>query len=130
MDVQQQEKLLRNDPSFKRLPPGDQQRLMQQLRQVDRMPAGERERRLARNEMLEGLSPEQQMQINRSATRFQDLPQARRALVRQAFQELRSVPLDQRQTVINSARYQNMFTPRERGILSNLLRVEPYQPPQ
>lgn len=127
--VQQQERLLRSDPSFKTLPRGDQQRLMQQLRQVDRMPAPERERRLARNEMIERLSPEEQMRINRSATQFRGLPQDRRALVRQAFQDLRSVPMDQRQTVLDSARYQHMFSPQERGILSNLLRVEPYQPP-
>jgi len=38
------------------------------------------------------------------------------------------VPLDQRETVLNSARYQNAFSPQERGILSDLLRVEPYEP--
>jgi len=103
---------------------------MQQLRQVDRMPQGERERRLARNEMIERLSPEQQMQVNRSMSRFQGLPTQRRTMVGQAFRQLQSVPPDQRQTVINSARYQNMFSPQERGILSNLLRVEPYEPSQ
>jgi hypothetical protein len=32
--------------------------------------------------------------------------------------------------VLNSSRYQNAFSPEERGILSNMLRVEPYQPPR
>jgi hypothetical protein len=45
-----------------------------------------------------------------------------------AFRDLRSVPLDQRQTVLNSARYQGAFSPEERGILTDLLRVEPYEP--
>lgn len=121
---------MRKNPSFKALPPGDQHRLMQQLRRVDRMPPAQRERRLARNSMLERLSPEEQMRINRSAQRLRQLSPGREALVKQAFQELRSVPLNQRQTVLNSARYRHVFTPEERGILSNLLRVEPYVPPR
>jgi hypothetical protein len=48
--------------------------------------------------------------------------------MKNAFQGLRAVPLDQRQTVLNSARYQGAFSPEERGILSDMLRVEPYQP--
>jgi hypothetical protein len=51
-------------------------------------------------------------------------------VVKGAFQDLRSVPLDQRATVLNSARYQNQFSPDERGILTNLLRAEPYEPPR
>ena len=47
--------------------------------------------------------------------------------MRRAFQDLRAVPLDQRPMVLNSSRYQGVFTPEERGILSDLLRVEPYQ---
>ena len=35
---------------------------------------------------------------------------------------------DQRQTVLNSSCYQGAFTPDERGILSDFLRVEPYEP--
>jgi hypothetical protein len=32
--------------------------------------------------------------------------------------------------VLNSNRYQNQFSPEERGILSDMLRVEPFEPPQ
>ena len=45
-----------------------------------------------------------------------------------AFRDLRGVPVDQRQMMLNSERYGQNFSPEERGILSNLLRVEPYQP--
>jgi len=38
------------------------------------------------------------------------------------------VPLDQRQMVLNSSRYQGVFTPEERGILSDFLHAEPYEP--
>jgi hypothetical protein len=58
------------------------------------------------------------------------LPPDRQALVKRAFQDLRSVPLDQRNTVLNSASYRNTFTPDERNTLSNLLRAEPYEPPR
>ena len=51
-------------------------------------------------------------------------------MMKEAFRNLREVPPDQRQTVLNSSRYQSAFSPEERGILSNMLRVEPYEPPR
>ena len=120
--------MLRSDPSFKRLPSADQQRLTQQLRQVDKMPEQQRDRRLARNEMLERLSPDERMSIARSGRQWATLPSDRQAAMKRAFNDLRGVPQDQRQTVLNSERYQGAFSPLERGILSDFLRVEPYEP--
>ena len=128
--VQDQEKMLRQDPSFSRLPQNDQQRLVRQLHQVDQMPEPQRERRLARAQALDRLSPQERSQVTDSARRWSSLPSDRQAMMKQAFRNLREVPPDQRQTVLNSGRYQNNFNPEERGILTNLLRVEPYQPPQ
>jgi hypothetical protein len=51
-------------------------------------------------------------------------------MMKGAFQDLRAVPPDQRPMVLNSSRYQGAFSPEERGILSDMLRAEPYQPPQ
>ena len=51
-------------------------------------------------------------------------------MIKGAFQDLRSVPPDQWQTVLNSARYQSQFTPEERGMLTDVLRAEPYAPPK
>lgn len=126
--MQDQERMLRSDPSFKRLPQADQQRLTQQLRRMDQMPERQRDRRLARNEMLERLSPDQRQGIARSGRQWSSLAPDRQGIMRRAFNDLRGVPLDQRQTVLNSARYQGAFTPEERGILSDFLRVEPYEP--
>ena len=56
--VQQQQQMLRSDPSFRQLPQGEQQRLMNQLNRVNQMPNAQRERTLARAENLERLSPE------------------------------------------------------------------------
>jgi hypothetical protein len=128
LPVQEQERVLRSDPSFARLPAQDQQRLVQQLHQVNQLSEEQRQRRLARAEIIEHLSPQERMQINLSARRWAALPLPRQALMKDAFRDLRSVPLDQRQTVLNSSRYQGVFSPEERGILSDMLRVEPWQP--
>lgn len=126
---QGQEQLLRSDPSFRRLPENDRQRLMRQLQQVDRMPPEQRERRLERAEMIEHMSPQERMQLSQSSRALRQLPAGRQAMVKRAFQQLSAVPPDQRQTELNSARYQGMFSPQERNILGNLLRAEPYEPP-
>ena len=127
--VQGQVQMLRNDPAFNRLAPSEQQRVLQQLRQVDRMPAQQRERRLARAEILERMAPQERMRVSRSAQRLETMPPARQTLMKNAFRDLSAVPLNQRQIVLNSSRYQHVFSPQERGILSDLLRAEPYGPP-
>jgi hypothetical protein len=127
---QDQERMLHNDPSFSRLPAQQQQRLVQQLNRVDQMPEAQRERRLARAENLERLSPQQRAQVQDSARRWTTLSGDRQMVMKNAFKDLRNVPPDQRQTVLNSARYQNAFSPEERGILGSMLSVEPYQPPR
>lgn len=128
LPVQTQQKLLQSDPSFKRLPSTDQQRVLNQLQQVDKLPDQERQRRLARAETLERMTPQERTQLNQSSRDLSALPADRQTLVKRAFRDLRAVPLDQRQTVLNSERYRGQFSPQERGILTNLLRAEPYQP--
>jgi hypothetical protein len=78
--------------------------------------------------MLEHMSPEERMQANLAGRRWASLPPDRQALMKNAFRDLRAVPLEQRQIVLNSSRYQGVFTPEERGILDDVLRAEPYEP--
>jgi phage-related protein len=125
LPVQDQERILRNDPSFRRLPASEQDRLVQQLHHVNQLPEEQRQRRLARNEILEHMSPQEQMRVYNSMNRLNALPADRKALLGSAFRDLRAVPMDQRATVLNSSRYQNTFSPEERGILSDVLRAEP-----
>lgn len=68
------------------------------------------------------------MRVNISARRWATLPPDRQTLMKNAFRDLRAVPLDQRQMVLNSSRYQGVFNPEERGILTDVLRAEPYEP--
>lgn len=126
--LQNQEQMLRHDPSFRRLPQGEQQRLVQQLRDVHRLTEQQRERRLARNEMLERLSPEERLRVTHSAQEWSTLPPDRQATMKQAFRDLRGVPRDQRSIVLNSERYKEQFSPQERKILTEMLKVEPYEP--
>jgi hypothetical protein len=130
LPVGQQERLLRAEPGFNRLNPGEQQREILQLRQLNQLPEAQRERRLARNEALERLSPGERMRVVQAMQDRANLPPDRQELVRRAFRDLRGVPVDQRETILNSERYSSTFSPQERGILSNILRVEPYEPPE
>jgi hypothetical protein len=130
LPVGQQERLLRQEPGFNRLSPADQQRQIQELHRLDQMPEAQRDRRLARAENFERLSPMEQTQVRQSFRQLDALPADRHEMVRHAFRDLRGVPINQRDTVINSARYGAAFSPQERAILSNLLRVEPYEGPQ
>ena len=130
MPLQDQERMLRSEPSFNRLPQADQQKLVRQLHQMDQMPEAQRERRLARAEALERLSPQERTQVNASVQEWRSLPSNRQSMMKNAFQDLRKVPPDQRQMMLDSGHYRNMFSPQERSILSNLLRVEPYRPPE
>jgi len=120
--------MLRSDPTFTRLPSADQQRVVQQLRQVNQLPNEQRDRRLARAEAIERMSPQERIQVNNSARLWAAQPQDRQTLMRSAFRDLRNVPEDQRTTVLNSERYKSAFSAEERGILADMLRAEPYQP--
>jgi hypothetical protein len=128
MPIQDQERLLRNDPVFTRQAPAEQQREVQQLHHLNQMSEQQRQLRLARSEMLERLSPQDRLNLSSASRQFATLPPDRRQVMTRAFHDLRAVPPDQRDTVLNSARFQSQFSPQERGILSNFLRIEPYEP--
>jgi hypothetical protein len=130
MPVGQQERLLRQEPGFNRLNPGEQQREVQQLHQLNQMPEAQRERRLARAEAVERLSPGEQMQVKQSSRQFATMLPDRQAVVRRAFHDLRGVPVDQREMVLNSARYSSALSPQERNVVRNFLRLEPYDGPR
>jgi hypothetical protein len=128
LPIQEQERILRNDPSFRRLSPADQQRIVEQFHQVHQLTPEQRQRKLARTEIIEHLSPQDRMQVERSFRLWATMPLDRQALMKSAFHDLRDLPLEQRPMVLNSQRYQGVFSSQERAILSDFLRVEPYMP--
>jgi Protein of unknown function (DUF3106) len=128
MSLPEQERALQNEPGFNRLAPQTQHQLVDRLRQIDSMPAEQRERTLGRIEALERLSPQMRQQVSASAEAIRTLPAERQRMVKKAFRDLRDDPPEQRQSLMASPQFQEQFTPQERGILSNLLSVEPYEP--
>ena len=125
---ERQEELLRRDPYFIRLNPVEQRKVINQLYRVNQMSDQQRERRMARAEAIERLSPQEKMQVNASMQRMQMLPEDRRQMIRKAFRDLRGVPPEQRDVVLGSAYYRTTFSPDERLILHDLLKVEPFEP--
>jgi hypothetical protein len=128
MSAADQERALQSEPGFDRLPPQTQRQLVNRLRQIDSMPADQRQRTLDRIEALERLSPQMRQQVSASAETLRTLPPGRQRMVKKAFRDLRDDPPEQRESLMASPQFQAQFNPQERGILSNLLSVEPYEP--
>ena len=124
----QQQQLLLKDPTFLRLNPMEQHKVLNQLHQMESMNDQQLQRRLARAELIERLSPADKIEVNASAERMRDLPPERKQMLRRAFQDLRGVPMEDRDMVLSSAYYRKTYSPAERIILHDVLRVEPYEP--
>jgi Protein of unknown function (DUF3106) len=125
---EQQQRALQSEPGFNRLPPETQQKLMNRLNQLNRMPPNQRQRTMEHIEAMERLSPQMRQQVRASVQQFHALPEDRQRLIKKAFRDLRAYPPEQRQAMMNTSQFQAQFTPQERGILGNILAVEPYQP--
>jgi hypothetical protein len=126
--VGDQQRSLQQEPGFSRLPQPQQQRLLNHLQQLDSMPPQQRQRTLNRIENMERLSPAKRQEVRGAAQQMGQLPPDRKQSVQRAFRELRSVPPAERQQMLDSPEYRSQYSGQERGILSNLLSVEPYQP--
>ncbi|MBW4026581.1 MAG: DUF3106 domain-containing protein [Acidobacteria bacterium] len=129
LTVQEQEKALRNEPGFARLPAQQQQRLINRLYALDSRPPEQRARILQRMENMERLSPEQRAEVRGAAQGLAMMPPDRQHMVKRTLRELRDLPPEERQSALASPYYEDRFSPQERTILGNLLKVEPYNPP-
>lgn len=125
---EEQQKALAQEPGFNQLPLQTQQRMQERLRQLDAMSPEQRQRRLRDVETMERLTPQQRNEVAAATHEWGALPQDRRRLVGRAFRDLRAMPPDQRQAALNSERFSGQFSNQERGVLRNLLSVEPYLP--
>jgi hypothetical protein len=123
-----QENALRREPGFNRLPPQQQQRLVDRLHQLDTMPPQQRQRTVGRIENMERLTPDRRQAVRNSAQELSNMDPARKQQVRGAFRALREMPPGERERVLNSPAYRSMYSDHERQVLGNLLSVEPYTP--
>ena len=128
MPLAAQERALRNEPGFNRLPPATQQRLFSRLQQLNAMPPAQRELTLERLETWERLSPAQRQQVRNGIQQVHQMPPGRRQMMRTAIRDLSEFPPSQRQSVLNSPDFLHRYSPHERQILGNIMMAQPYTP--
>jgi Protein of unknown function (DUF3106) len=124
-----QQKALQNDPQFRKLPPQQQQRLVNRLQNFNNLPAQEQQRRLNRIETWEHLTPQQKSQARQLASQWQRLAPQRKQMMKSAIGDLRAMPPDQRERVLESDRFKGMFSDQERNMLRETTKL-PLAPAQ
>ena len=130
LPVPEQLRQLQNEPGFNSYPPAVQQRLRNQLMQLNTMTPEQRAQRLGRVQTLRELTPEQSQRWRDSVQQMRMLPPPRRGQVLGAFRTLRELPPDQRERLLNSPNFAGRFSPDERRTLGDALLGEPYPPIQ
>jgi phage-related protein len=128
MSLQEQQRALRAEPGFDRLPAAEQQRLYQRLQQLDAMPPERRARTLARMEALERMSPEQRQRVRSAMQQVTAMPPDRQRMMRKAFRDLSELPPAERNAMLKSSALRQQFSDQERQTLGILLTMQPYQP--
>ena len=128
----EQDRALQNDPGFRHMTPQQQQRLRQQLHYFASLPPHEQQRIVDNMDRWAHLTPEQKQVVNR----IRQLPPDRRRMVTTAVRDLSAMPPGERDRMINSGRFKKMFTPDELDIMAGAVRLpfapgaRPEEPPQ
>ncbi len=117
LSLADQQKALQNDPQFRKLPQQQQQRLVNRLQNFNSLTPQEQQQRLNRIETWEHLTPQQKSQARQLASQWQQLPQQRKQMMKTAIGDLRGMPPDQRERVLESDRFKGMFSDQERNML-------------
>jgi uncharacterized protein DUF3106 len=120
LPLDQQLKLLENDPKFKRLSPDRQEAMRDWLRKFNSMPPAKRDQALKRMEFLAKLTPQQRQQLRDANQQIQGLPPDRRVAVHKAVRHLRQMPPDQRKEILASDRFKSTFSDQEQKLISSL----------
>ena len=128
MSFLDQERALRTEPGFNRLPPARQQRLLERLQQLDAMPPARRERMLERLEAWERLSPEQRQQVRVGILEVHQMPFDRQIMIHRAVRDLSEFPQSQRGEILNSPEFRRHYSDYERQVLATLMLAQPYEP--
>ena len=118
--VPQQEQQLRQDPHFRSLSPGEQQKLIDRLHRFDNLSPDEKAKVLNRMESFEHLTPDQQQKAQGLFQRYKAMPADRQGKVNQAYRQLRDLPPDQRNQLLNSSEYRSNFSDEELNVLRGM----------
>lgn len=125
LSLEQQLKLLENDPNFKKLPPDRQGELRERLKKFNSLPPERREQALQRMEFLAKLTPQQRQQLRDANQQLQGLPEDRRVAVHKALRHLRQMPPDERKQVLESDRFKSTFSDQEQKLIGQLAELNP-----
>lgn len=129
LTLEQQQHALQLEPGFRQLPPEMQQRMMDRLQKLNQMPPDRRERLLQRNEAIERMTPQQRHNYYIATQAWHNMPPDRLRATAQAFNQLRRMPMEQRDAALNSPQFRSRLTDQERITMGILLSAEPVLPP-
>jgi hypothetical protein len=103
-----------------KLPPERRQQMQERLDRFNSLPKEEQDRLRRRYYRFSHLPPEKQFVVKRQIQAFINLPEARRPGISREFEQLRRMPVDERNARINSEEFRNRYSPREQQLLSDL----------
>lgn len=127
LPLDQQLKLLENEPGFKKLPADRQAALRERLKKFNSLPPDKRDQALQRMEFLARLTPQQRQQLREANQQLQALPPERRVAIHTALRHLRKMPSADRQQVIQSDRFRSTFSDQEQKLISQLAEINPQE---
>jgi hypothetical protein len=125
LPLDQQLKLLENEPGFKKLPADRQAALRDRLKKFNSLPPDKRDQALQRMEFLAKLTPQQRQQLRNANEQLKGLPPERQVAVHTALRHLRQMPPAERQQVIQSDRFRSTFSDQEQKLISQLAEMSP-----
>jgi hypothetical protein len=125
LPLDQQLKLLENDPKFTKLPPDRQNALRERLKKFNSLPPEKRAQAVQRMEFLAKLTPQQRQELRSANEQLKGLPPERQVAVHTALRHLRQMPPAERQQVIQSDRFRNTFSDQEQKLISQLVEMNP-----
>ncbi len=125
LPLDQQLKLLENEPGFKKLPADRQAALRERLKKFNSLPPDKRDQALQRMEFLAKLTPQQRQQLRTANEQLKGLPPERQVAVHTALRHLRQMPPAERQQVIQSDHFRSTFSDQEQKLISQLAEMSP-----
>jgi Protein of unknown function (DUF3106) len=125
LPLDKQQQALENEPGFKQQAPEEQQRLHQQLNQLNKMPQEKLNQRIQFTEAMERLAPAQRQQVRNVLGQLGSLPEDRQHAVKRAYLQLRDLPEGQRQAYMNSPQFRGQFNPQEQAVVGNMVNSAP-----
>lgn len=116
----EQERQLKQDPSFRNLSPDKQNQLLDRLRNFNSQPPEKKAKILNRMETFEHMTPEQQANARNLFQQYHNLPEDQRNRISQAYRRLRGMPPDARDQLLSSDEFRNNYTDEQRELLRGM----------